>query len=124
MKYDHIINANTELRQQRFHLSCGFYETTTFLFEKANFAAYIHYKGAFTFYTPEGKKMETVKAKPMESGRGCYMDVLITTSEDGVLFQLPDYEWTDHYPHCDGESDRWSAKIVGVQDEVFFRALT
>lgn len=123
MKYDHIIKSAEELKDACFHLSCGFYETTTFLFEKANFAVFIHNKGTFTFYTVDGQKIETVKAKPMESGRGCYMDVLITTTEEGVHFKLPDYQWIDHYPHCDGESDRWSTRIIGTNDEIFYRAL-
>lgn len=120
MKYDHIIQAAEKLNDTPFHLSCGFYETTAFLFEGANFAVNIHCKGSFTFYTVDGKKIESIKAKPMTDGRGCYMDVLITTETNGVTFKLPDYSWTDHYPNCDGESDRWSAKIIGINDEVFY----
>ena len=56
----------------------------------------------------------------MDSGRGCYMDVLISNTNNKVTFQLPDYDWIDHYPNCDGESDRWDAKIVGINDEVVF----
>ena len=118
MKYDHRVNAADNLQEERFHLSCGFYETTSFFFEKGNFSVDIHCKGMFTFRTAAGEALKTVKAKPMTSGRGCYVDVLITTAEDSVIFKLPDYEWTDHYPYCDGESDRWDAKIIGVNDEV------
>ena len=118
MKYDHIIEFSENLKEERFHLSCGFYETTSFLFREAGFSVGIHCRGAFTFYTVDGKKLETVKAKPMTSGRGCYMDVLISTTEDEVIFQLPDYEWIDHYPNCDGESDRWDTRIIGINDEI------
>ena len=45
---------------------------------------------------------------------------LITTTEDGIRFQFPEYPWTDHYPHCDGESDRWDAHITGIRDEIFY----
>ena len=54
----------------------------------------------------------------MDSGRGCYMDVLITTTDDMLIFQLPEYEWIDNYPNCDGESDRWDTKIIGIRDEI------
>ena len=66
--------------------------------------------------------VKTVKAKPMTDGRGCYMDVFITTTDDGALFQLPDYIWYDNYPDCDGESDRWDTKIIGIMDEVRYPA--
>ena len=118
MKFDHIIKTSENLQEERFHLSCGFYETTTFLFENANFYVYIHCKGTFTFYSADGKRLACVTAKPMDSGRGCYMDVMITTTEDGAVFQLPEYDWIDHYPNCDGESDRWDASIIGIRDEI------
>lgn len=121
MAYDHIIKASEDLKEQCFHLSCGFYETTSFFFEKANFSVVIHCKGRFTFCGPDGEK-QTVNAKPMTDGRGCYMDVFITTTDDGALFQLPDYIWYDNYPDCDGESDRWDTKIIGISDEVRYPA--
>ncbi len=121
MKYDHIIESSENLNEERFHLSCGFYTTTYFCFKKAKFSVAIDCSGAFTFYNADEVKIETIKTKPMKSGRHCYMDVLITTTDDGVLFRLPDYSWTDNYPYCDGESDRWDAEIIGINDEVFYK---
>lgn len=118
MKYDHIITSSENMNQEHFHLSCGFYETTYFLFQNVNLRIDIHCKGEFTFCTAEGKKLKTIKAKPMNSGRGCYMDVLITTTKDMFIFQLPEYEWIDHYPNCDSESDRWGTRIIGIRDEI------
>ena len=120
MKFDHIIKGTEELTDARFHLSCGFYENTYILFEKAGFYVNIHNKGTFTFCAPDYRKLAVIQARPMDSGRGCYMDVLISTTEDGAIFRLPEYEWIDHYPHCDGESDRWDARIIGIRDEVRF----
>ena len=111
MKFDHIIKGTEELTDARFHLSCGFYENTYILFEKAGFYVNIHNKGTFTFCAPDYRKLAVIQARPMDSGRGCYMDILITTTEDGIRFQFPEYTWTDHYPHCDGESDRWDRYI-------------
>ena len=47
-----------------------------------------------------------------------------TTTDDGILFKLPDYQWIDHYPNCDGESDRWNTRIIGTSDEIFYPART
>jgi len=118
MKYDHIITSSEGLKQERFSLSCGFYDTTYFLFRQINLRVNIHCKGEVSFYTEEGIALHTVEAKPMDSGRGCYMDVLITATDDTLIFQLPEYEWIDHYPHCDGESDRWDTRIIGIRDEI------
>ncbi len=120
MRIDHEIPAASRLTGERFHLSCGFYETTCFLFREYGFAADIHCKGEVRIYSPEGKRLQTLPAKPMTSGRGCYMDILITTTEDGVRFRFPEYTWTDHYPNCDGESDRWDAEIIGIRDEIVY----
>ena len=54
MKYDHIIEFSENLKEERFHLSCGFYETTSFLFREAGFSVGIHFRGAVTFYTVDG----------------------------------------------------------------------
>ena len=120
MTYDHIIKAEETLEEKCFHLACGYYDTTAFLFEKAGFAAVVNCNGTFTFYTVAGEQLETVKAKPMQDGRGCYMDIFITTDGDRVIFRLPDYIWYDNYPDCDGESDRWDTKIIGTNDEIVY----
>ena len=120
MTYDHIISPAAVLDKERFHLSCGFHDTTSFLFEAHGFSVVIHCNGTFTFSSADGHPLETRKLKPMTDGRECYMDVLITTTDENVRFQLPEYSWIDHYPHCDGESDRWDAKIVGIRDEIVF----
>lgn len=122
MRIDHVIAAGERLKEKWFHLSCGFYETTSFLFQELGFVADIHCKGQLRIYTPEGKLLDTIPAKPMTSGRGCYMDVSVTNTDTGVLFRLPEYDWTDHYPHCDGESDRWTTVITGIRDEIRYPA--
>lgn len=122
MKYDHIIAASENLTEERFHLSCGFYDTTSFFFEKANFSVTIHCKGEFTFRDPAGTVLHTAEARRMTGGRSCYMDVFITTTEGGAIFRLPDYVWYDNYPDCDGESDRWDTRIIGTADEVRYPA--
>ena len=123
MIYDHIIPPAAILDKERFHLSCGFYETTSFLFERYGFSVVINCNGSFTFSSADGRTLETRKAKPMVDGRGCYMDVFITTANECVIFQLPEYDWTDHYPDCDGESDRWDATVIGIRDEIIFQII-
>ena len=117
MAYDHIIKSTETLSDKWFHLSCGYYSTTSFFFEACALTVVINCNGTFTFQTADGQKRE-IEAKPMRSGRGCYMDIFITATEKELLFRLPEYTWWDNYPHCDGESDRWDAEITGTRDEI------
>ena len=117
MTYDHIIEAGQKLTDQWFHLSCGYYCTTAFFFEACSLAVEINCNGTFTFRTADGAE-RTVEAKPMRGGRDCYMDIFITTAEKELVFRLPEYSWWDHYPDCDGESDRWDADVTGTRDEI------
>ena len=119
MAYDHIIESARTLQDQWFHLSCGYYTTTSFFFEAWGLAVTVDCNGTFTFRTADGQE-QTVKAEPMRGGRGCYMEIFITTSERELLFRLPEYRWWDNYPDCDGEYDRWDAEVVGTRDEVRF----
>ena len=121
MKYDFTIKADENLTDRKFPLACGYYSATSFLFEKANFAVVINCNGKFTFYTVDGEEIQTIQGEPMTDGKGRYADILITTMDRCVIFKLPDYLWIDHYPDCDGESDRWDSRIVGVNDEIVFQ---
>lgn len=120
MKFDHTIACGEVLAEAEFHLACGYYTTTSFLFKEANFAVVIDCGGEFTFYTVDGEVREVIRAKPMVSGRGVYEDIFITTTDTAVIFKLPEYTWIDHYPNCDGESDRWSSRIIGIRDEITY----
>ena len=117
MTYDHIIKAGETLADQWFHLACGYCTTTSFLFEAWELSVTIDCNGTFTFRSPAGER--TVKAKPMRGGRGCYMDIYVTTGET-LRFRLPEYDWWDNYPNCDGESDRWDATVTGTRDEIIW----
>ena len=40
-----------------------------------------------------------------------YGEVLCAGDGKTITLSLPVYWWSDSYPHCDGESDRWSRHI-------------
>ena len=44
--------------------------------------------------------------------------VHVRVSEGKPIAELPITKWIDHYPHCDGEHDRWSEITI---DTVTFR---
>ena len=120
MKADYEITTTNYINEQTYHLACGYYDKTSFLFKEEEFYVIIHCKGEFSFYTMNGELIEEKQAKKMETGRECYMDVTIEVKDNNILFKLPEYSWIDHYPNCDGESDRYDAKIIGIRDIIHF----
>lgn len=40
-----------------------------------------------------------------------YGEVKCGVENNCIIVYLPVYYWTDSYPHCDGESDRWSRYV-------------
>ena len=57
MNYDHILKLSDNLKEEHFHLSCGFHDKTYFLFEDANFYVAIHCKGTFEFRNADNKQL-------------------------------------------------------------------
>jgi len=54
-----------------------------------------------------------VSKDPSEKGHTAqYGDMKCALCENTIDFQLPVYGWDDNYPHCDGESDRWSRYVA------------
>ena len=54
-----------------------------------------------------------VTVPKQEGGREIYMDVTCSVEDGQIVLKMPIYSWIDHYPNCDGESDRWSTKTIG-----------
>ena len=55
----------------------------------------------------------SVKVPKQEGGREIYMDVTCHVENGQIVLKMPIYRWIDHYPHCDGENDRWDAETIG-----------
>lgn len=114
MRIDETFKSSRHTAPQNYHLACGFYTTTYILFEEENVLASIECTGEIKFRKPDDFSVLASATMPkQEGGRGIYMDV--TCSRDGghIVLQMPIYSWTDHYPNCDGESDRWTTETIG-----------
>lgn len=55
----------------------------------------------------------------VDSGRRVYLNVRVAAGPDCVSLGLPVCRWIDHYPHCDGEYDRWDTEILGFHTLTF-----
>ena len=110
-RYDVVIESGEALKN--FHLSCGFYETTYVLLKDEKMEIDIHYSGKITVFNEKNQVILRTEAPKSEGGRGIYMDCDMKVEDHKAIIHFPIYSWIDHYPHCDGESDRWSTKTMG-----------
>ena len=89
------------------------------LCRQENILAKVTAAGQIDFFSGENL-LASVSVPAGSSGRGCYQDIAFKVAEGKLLLQFPEYNWVDHYPDCDGESDRWSARITGYKPPVVF----
>ncbi len=114
-KFDEIFITSRAGGPENYHLACGFRTRTDILFQEENIAAVIECTGEIQFRNPADMRntIASVTVPKQEGGRELYMDVTCSVEDGQIVLQMPIYSWIDHYPNCDGESDRWDAKTIG-----------
>lgn len=90
---------------------------TEILFEEEKIIATVNSVGHIEFFDEEKQSLGAVDIPAAESPdmyahSGQYGEVRYKAEKDVISFELPLYRWEDSYPHCDGESDRWSRYVV------------
>ncbi len=104
----------------RFNIASGFTDETEILFENENILMRVNARGELAFFDSENQPLASVTVPAGDEGRGCYMDLSCKAEDDAILVRFPAYSWYDNYPHCDGESDRWDAEIIGYKTPIRF----
>lgn len=89
---------------------------TMVLFEQEQIYASVDSLGHIEFFGAEQQSLGfvdlPVHKDPSEYGHTAqYGNVRCSADGSTVTVYLPVYGWTDNYPHCDGESDRWDRYI-------------
>ena len=89
---------------------------TTILFEIENISVTIDSLGHIEFFDINGNSIVftdlPVHKDPSQYGHTAqYGEVRCSSDGEVITIFLPVYWWSDSYPHCDGESDRWSRHI-------------
>ena len=111
----YLESAKLESGYIRFGIACGYDSTTHVHFTQENILAVITAAGEVAFYDSGEHLLAKTTVAPDSDGRGCYQDVCCKVEAGKILVRFPIYCWVDHYPNCDSESDRWSARITGYQ---------
>lgn len=86
---------------------------TTIVFEREKVSAFVDSMGHIEIFDDKENSLAAVdvpvSSDPSEYGHSAQYGAVECAAENGVItFYLPVYGWQDHYPNCDGESDRWS----------------
>jgi hypothetical protein len=86
---------------------------TTVCFEREKVSACVDALGHIEIFDDKKNSLASVDVPvskdPSEYGHSAQYGTVECAAEGGVItFFLPVYGWHDHYPNCDGESDRWS----------------
>ena len=98
--------------------------TSEITFEKEQVVATIDSLGHIEFFDLEKNSLGfvdvPVSKDPSEKGHTAqYGDARYSSDGKVICFELPVYGWEDSYPHCDGESDRWSRYVARWFSVVF-----
>lgn len=67
--------------------------------------------GEIEFYDLESNKLLSAKMRTPTSGDEKFSEVKCLVEGTKIKLGFPEYTYKDNFPHCDGESDRWSKTI-------------
>ena len=118
-EFDVIFDSTRETEKDFFQIASGYISKTTVLFEKEKVVAVIDAKGVVEFYDLDDNLLATACVPKVTGGKEKYMDAAVKAAGDKLFVIFPLYEWIDNYPNCDGESDRWDARIIGKTAVIF-----
>ncbi|MBQ7415835.1 MAG: hypothetical protein IJW14_02200 [Oscillospiraceae bacterium] len=113
MTYEHIFDSGALRCEAEYKIPHeGF---VTILFEKEQILLRVDAQGNAVFCDLSGqeKYRSKVECEPRRFDK-----VLCDVTNDIITVRFPIIKWIDHYPHCDGEYDRWSEVIV---DNLYIR---
>ena len=110
------ITFNSTERTERLTIRAPYYNAinpTTVAFAQEKVSVFVNSLGHVEFFDDEETSLGfvdiPVSKDPSEYGHTAqYGTVECSATGSTVTVHLPVYGWSDSYPNCDGESDRWS----------------
>lgn len=78
------------------------------LFQKESVVLHADCHGGAVFHDVSGNLLHEGKA----DAEAFFSSVYVGVRDGEISVRFPVTKWVDHYPHCDGEHDRWSEIIV------------
>lgn len=116
----YLNSKNVDCGYIQFNIACGFISTTEVCFVNEGILALVFASGRVEFYDMSGNLLASIYDPASSEGRGRYQDVCCKVVDNKIMLRFPYYNWSDNYPDCDGESDRWSAYITAYKSPIAF----
>lgn len=107
MTYDHIFDSAALRYEAEYKMVDE--GSATVLFEKEQILLRADAQGNAVFCDVSGQEKYRGRA---DNGTRRFDRVFCDVTDDTITVRFPVIKWIDHYPHCDGEHDRWSEVIV------------
>lgn len=107
MQYDRIFDSSSNSSGKSFEIEDK--NSIVIFFEKEQIVLYVDTDGNAVFSTVDGAELYKTKAE--ETDRR-YLDFFCQVIDNTITVKFRTVKYIDHYPHCDGEHDRWSTIIV------------
>ena len=110
---------DSSVQNQALKLTAPYYNAivpTKVHFVREHSAVYVDSLGHIEFFDEKDTSLGAVDLPvhkdPSEYGHTAqYGNAECSADGRTITVHLPVYGWTDNYPHCDGESDRWDRYI-------------
>ena len=114
MTHQVVFNSTNSPNGEILHLASGYVSLTEIAFPNENMTVQIEAKtGDVTFCDAQSNLLLAVKVPVPAVGDQKFSDVQCCVVDEQIRLGFPQYTYKDHYPNCDGESDRWTKTITG-----------
>lgn len=123
---DHI-TYDSSVKSDDIKIEAPYYNAirpTKISFVREHISALVDSLGHVEFLDSEDRSLGFVdvpaaEAPDLYAHSGQYGTVWCSAQGDELRIRLPIYQWEDDYPHCDGESDRWTRRTIRHFQVVF-----
>ncbi len=108
MKYDHIFNSTLQTEEAAFTFDKENNAPICVFFENENISLKADHLGNAVFFNNDGEEILSAKTEY----RHRFQLFACKVTQNDIILRFPTTIEIDHYPHCDGEYDRWSERRV------------
>jgi hypothetical protein len=116
MIHEVVFDSVSSGRGESIGLACGYVSLNQITFINEKIIVNIEAKtGAITFCDLASNELLSTTIETPASGDDKYSEVACSVEGEQIKLGFPQYTYKDNYPHCDGESDRWTKIVSGFR---------
>lgn len=109
LKADHIFDSSAQVYETTYAIQRETDTPMTIFFPQEQIVLQADAQGNAVFFHADGTEIRKEKL----DGNGRFFSRIVCRVNAQTIFaKFITSKWVDHYPHCDGEHDRWSEIFV------------